>query len=115
MPLISKQKKLKNGKEVTLWFNEDTNSWTLDKVAAESCLSNFCRYIEGEFTKAIEVSGIELTRKKVYSIKRHYETLPEYTQAKIKAMIDEDIRKVDLVYSYILEKIIENKRNKSCS
>ena len=41
MPLISKQKKLKNGKEVTLWFNEDTNSWTLDKVAAESCLSNF--------------------------------------------------------------------------
>ena len=112
MPLISKQRKLKTGEEVTLWFNENTNSWTLDKVAAESCLSNFCRYIEGEFTETKEVSGIEITRKKVYSIRRHFETLPEYTQAKIQAMIDEDIKKIDLVYSYILEKIIEKKRAK---
>ena len=106
----SKTKKLHNGKAITLWLNEETNQWVLDKNIALCAVSNFSKYIDN-YVEDVIIEGIDITLNKVSSIRQFYVTAPEYTQFKIKTMINEDIKKIDIVHSYILEKIIELKRS----
>jgi len=99
----SKDVLLKTGKTVTLWFNEGTGQYVLDKKLASS---NFQKYILGEHTCD------NCTNKQKMSIREYYNNSSNINKDKIKTMINEDIKKVELVYNIILESIINKKRKR---
>ncbi len=94
---------LKTGKTITLWLNETTNQWTANKKLAYESRPNFQKYI----TEAI--STIHCTNSQRTSILEYYEKTSDINKTKIKEMINQDIKKVELVHNIILESLINKK------
>jgi len=95
---------LKTGSTVTLWLDESTGKYILDKNVAASAESNFNKYILGNIKTQYCNTNERL------SILKYYEESSEITQRKVKQMINENIKKIELVYNVVLDSIIYKKK-----
>ncbi len=96
---------LKTGETITLWLDESSGAYILDKEKAELSESNFQRYI-------IEEDESVCSNKYRTSILEYYNKSTSLTKRKIVSMINEDIKKIELVYNIVLDSII-NKKEKA--
>ena len=98
--------RLNTGKDVTLWLDESDGRYILDKRKAEESESNFQKYIVNECL------GTICSRSRRTSILEYYNDSTNINKAKIKEMINQDTKKIELVYNLVLESIINKKRVK---
>lgn len=85
---------LKDGSKTILFKNENTGMWVTSK---EKATDNFHSLIidNTEPTKMIRV------------VKRYYvESTNEYTRDKIRAMVNRDVKNIELLYDTIINEIL---------
>lgn len=95
--MIQKTIRLKDGTFVILSLNEKTNKFE----SSPTIESNFEKYILSE-----TIIKNVCTEKMKKAIKEYWSGTPKFNKKKIEQMINEDVKKIQLVYNLALDKLI---------